>query len=122
MNTGVTTNKNARSYGSCPIVRCMWQVLTFFRAKGQPNRGRHLLAQAVLSRLRYRALGDGRFGHLVGLLYSWRCIDARDELATFRRHPGAVHALVAMIVLAGGVAMLFGGEGDVFMRWVERQT
>ncbi|MFZ3378006.1 MAG: O-antigen ligase family protein [Candidatus Acidiferrales bacterium] len=114
MNTGVTTNKNMLGVTVLVLsLGAMWQVLTLFRANGQHNRGRRLLAQAVLLAFGIALLGMADSATSLACFILGSALMLATQLATFRRHPGAVHALVAMIVLAGGVAMLFGGEGDV---------
>jgi uncharacterized membrane protein HdeD (DUF308 family) len=49
VNTGVTTNKNSLGVITLVItLGVLWHIRELFRDKHQPNRGRHLLAQAVL--------------------------------------------------------------------------
>jgi exopolysaccharide production protein ExoQ len=49
-NTGVTTNKNTLGVILLLVISLgtLWHIITFIRATGRPNRGRHLLAQSVL--------------------------------------------------------------------------
>jgi exopolysaccharide production protein ExoQ len=114
MNTGVTTNKN--SLGVITLVLslgALWRVHTLLRAKGEPNRGRRLLAQGTLLAfgvallvLAHSATSAASFAFGAALMIT-------TALPVIRRSPAGVHALVLVIVLAGGLTIIFGGGADV---------
>jgi len=112
--TGVTTDKNMLgvitfviSLGAC------WRVFALIRDRGQPNRGRHLLAQCTLLGfgvtllvMAHSATSGACFALGAGLMLA-------TGLPVIGRRPAAVHALVLVVILAGGLAMLFGGGTEV---------
>ncbi len=114
MNTGVTMNKN--SLGVITLVLslgALWRVFTLLQARGLPNRGRHLLAQGTLLAfgvtvlvMAHSATSGACFALGAGLILA-------THLPAIGRRPGAVHVLVLMIMLAGGVTLLLGGEAAV---------
>jgi len=114
MNTGVTTNKN--SLGVILLVIMLgtvWRILTLLRDKTLPSRRRHLLAQLAL-------LGFGiTLFQMADSATSSACfilgaaLIVVTKLPAIRSRPGRVHTLVATIVLAGVVALLFGGQAGV---------
>ena len=82
MNTGVTTNKNILGVMVLVIsLGTLWHVITLLRAKGQPNRRRHLLAQIMLLAFGDRAFADGRLGDQYRMLYPRRRAHPRDRSA-----------------------------------------
>ena len=114
-NTGVTTNKN--SLGVIVFVislGALWSILTLLRSKNQPNRGRHLLAQATVLAFGIALLVMANsvtsracfgLGAVLMLAASWPAMS---------RRPWAIHALVLMMVLTGILTTLFGvGSGIV---------
>jgi O-antigen ligase len=122
MNTGVTTNKN--SLGIIVLVislGVLWRVLTLLRARGEPNRGRRLLAQGILLAFGVVLLGMANSATSLACFILGTTLIVGTRLPVIRRSPGAVHALVAMIVLAGALTMLFGGKADV-VHALGRQT
>jgi O-antigen ligase len=114
MNTGVTTNKNVLGVVLLVISLCtLWRVMALMRAKGTPDRGRHLFAQWILL-----AFGVVLFwmAHsatsLVCFVLGGGIIIATN-LRSFRIRPALVHVLCFAIIFVGGVAFLLGGEGGV---------
>jgi exopolysaccharide production protein ExoQ len=113
-NTGVTTNKN--SLGVIVLVLTLgivWRVLTVLRSKGQPNRGRHLLAQVtiLLFGLALLVLANSATSRACFALGT--VLMLATSLPAIRRRPGAVHALILIMVLTAGLTMLFGGGAGI---------
>ncbi|MGA7555918.1 MAG: O-antigen ligase family protein [Candidatus Acidiferrales bacterium] len=113
-NTGVTTNKN--SLGVIVLVLTLgivWRVLTLLRSKGQPNRGRHLLAQVTILCFGVALLvlansATSRACFALGAL-----LMLATSLPALRSRPRAVHALILIMVLTAGLTMLFGGGASI---------
>ena len=109
MNTGVTTNKNSLGVMLLVIsLGTVWRLLSLLREKSQPNRGRHLLAQGVLLAFGIALLEMADSATSLVCFVLGSALILATELPSIRRRPGRVHILVAMIVLAGGLAMLVG--------------
>ncbi|MGA8022842.1 MAG: O-antigen ligase family protein [Candidatus Acidiferrales bacterium] len=113
-NTGVTTNKNSLGLILFLVsLGALWNVRALLIDKEAPNRARRLAAQLtlltfgiVLLQMAHCATAAACFilGGGLMLLTSRRGI---------RNRPGRVYALCLVIVLAGGLAMLFGGGSVV---------
>jgi exopolysaccharide production protein ExoQ len=109
-NTGVTTNKN--SLGLIVFIvslGALWNVRTLLRDKEAPNRSRHLIAQCtllafgiVLLQMSHSATSGACFILGGGLMLL-------TSLHAIRKRPSRVAALCVVVVLAGGLGMLFGG-------------
>jgi exopolysaccharide production protein ExoQ len=108
---GVTTNKNVLGdLVFLVALGALWQILSLFRDKEQPNRSRRLLAQCTL------------FAFGIELLYTAHCATATGcfilgaglmlaaSLPVVRPRPAALHALVFAILLGGGLFSLLGGR------------
>jgi exopolysaccharide production protein ExoQ len=109
MNTGVTTNKNILGVMLLVIsLGTVWRLLSLLRAKSHPHRGRHLLAQGVLLAFGIALLKMADSATSLACFVLGTALILATELPSIRRSPGRVHILVAMIVLIGGLAMLFG--------------
>jgi len=114
ISKGVADNKNMLGVITFVLsLGAVWRILMLLRVRGQPNRARHLLAQGallafgmVLLVMAASATSDACFALGAGLMVA-------TSLPFFGRRPGAVHALVLMIVLAGGLTMLLGGDAGV---------
>jgi O-antigen ligase len=88
----------------------LWQVLTLFSDRKQPHRSRRLLAQCILLALGIELLG------MAHSATSSACfvLGALLMLAISRiNRPAAVHALVLVILLGGGLTKLLGIQGEV---------
>jgi exopolysaccharide production protein ExoQ len=111
VNTGVTTNKN--SLGALVFVITLgtvWQVLSLLRDREQPNRTRRLLAQCTLLTFGIDLLfaaHSATSGASFALGAALMVVSTRPLI---RGRPGAVHALVLTILLAGGLTELLGGR------------
>jgi exopolysaccharide production protein ExoQ len=107
--TGVTTDKNLLGVTTFLLsLGAAWRVLSLLRERVQPNRGRHLLAQGTLLffgiallLMAHSTTSEVCFALGAGLMIA-------TGFPAIGRRPGAVHALVLTVILAGGLAMLFG--------------
>jgi O-antigen ligase len=112
-NTGVTTDKNMLGVLTYLFtLGALWQVLSLLRDRKQPNRRRRLLAQGTLLAfgiyllfIAHSATSGACFVLGAGLMLAM----ARP---LFRRRPQAVHALVLVILVTGGLTALLGGTGE----------
>jgi exopolysaccharide production protein ExoQ len=111
MNTGVTTNKNVLGVVLFVIsLGTLWHIITLLRARGQPNRGRHLLAQIVLLGFGISLLQMADSATSTACFVLGGAITLATGLRTIRNQPARVHILCLALVLSGGLTMLFGGE------------
>lgn len=114
MNTGVTTNKNILGVTLLVIsLGTLWHVVSLLRAKSQPNRGRHLLAQTTLLAFGIVLLGMAHSATSIACFILGGGLILATGLRTFRHQPARVHMLCLALVLAAGVTMVFGGESVV---------
>lgn len=113
-NTGVNTNKNMLGVIVLVISLCtLWRVISLWRAKGQPDRRRHLIAQITL-------LGFGiSLFQMANSSTSTACFILGGGLIiatgsrAIRSKPARVHLLCLGIFLGGGLTLLLGGGTDV---------
>jgi len=111
---GVTTNKNVLGNLAYLIgLGALWQILSFVRAKENPDRKRHLLALCTLLafgiyllRTANCATANACFILGVGLMLA-------ISRPFFRQRPAAVHALVLTLALVGGVGYLLGAKAAI---------
>ncbi len=114
MNTGVSTNKNMLGVMLLVVsLFTFWRVISLWRAKFEPDRRRHLIAQGVLLgfgvllfRMAHSATAIACFLLGGGIIFA-------ASLRAFRGRTARIHALCFGIILAGGLALLFGAQGDV---------
>lgn len=112
--TGVTTDKNLLGVVTFLFsLGATWRIFTLLRDKGQPNRGRHLLAQGTLLTfglallvMAHSTTSAACFVLGAGLMFI-------TGLPVIGRRPAAVHVLVITFILIGGLTMLFGGSDEV---------
>ena len=111
MNTGVTTNKNMLGVMLLVItLGALWHLTSLMRAKDQPNRGRHLLAQIVLLAFGISLLQMADSATSLACFILGGVIILATGLQMIRTRPTRVHMLCLAIFLAGGIGLLFGGE------------
>lgn len=114
MNTGVTTNKNSLGLIVFLVsLGALWNLRALLADKEAPNRSRRLVAQGtllafgiVLLEMAHSATAVACFILGIGLMLA-------TGLGSIRIRPGRVHALCLLMVLAGGLAVLFGGQAAV---------
>lgn len=114
MNTGVSTNKN--SLGLIVLVIslvALWNVRALLIHRDEPNRGRRLVAQGTLLAFGLALLGMADCATCIACFILGGGLIIATNLRAIRSRPSRVHALCLAIVLAGGVALLSGGEGGV---------
>jgi exopolysaccharide production protein ExoQ len=109
-NTGVTTNKNSLGLIVYLVsLGALWNVRALLIDKEAPNRARRLVAQGalltfgiVLLQMAHSATSVACFVLGAGLMLA-------TSVRAIRNRPSRVYAICLVIVLAGGLAMLFGG-------------
>ncbi len=114
MNTGVTTDKNM--LGVMLLVLSMgtlWHVITLFRAKGQPNRRRHLMAQVTLLAFGIALLRMAHSSTSIACFILGGGLIVATNLRWFRNRPARVHVLCVAILVAGVMTLWLGGVGSV---------
>jgi O-antigen ligase len=110
-NAGVSTGKNMLGIMLLVIsLGTLWRVITLMRARGQPNRGRHLLAQGVLLAFGIVLLEMADSATSIACFILGGGLILATGLRAIRSRPARVHVLCLAIVLTGGLGMLFGGE------------
>jgi exopolysaccharide production protein ExoQ len=113
-NTGVTANKN--SLGLIVFLfslGTLWNVRALFTDKKTPNRTRHLVAQVSLLTFGIVLLQMAHCATAVACFLLGGGLMLLTTRRAFRNRPGRVYALCLVIVLVGGLAMLFGGGSIV---------
>jgi exopolysaccharide production protein ExoQ len=113
MYTGVTNNKN--SLGLTVLVVSLvvfWNVHSLLVHKNQPNRGRRLVAQSILLGVGLELFVLARSSTCKACFLLGSVLIAVLNLNAFKRRPARVHALCFALLLAAGVSMLLGGQGD----------
>jgi O-antigen ligase len=114
MNTGVSTNKNMLGVMLLVVsLGTVWHILTLLRAKDQPNRGRHLLAQGILLAFGIVLLGMADSATSTACFALGSGLMVATRLRAVRLRPTRVHVLCLAIVISGAAAFLLGGEGGV---------
>ena len=114
MNTGVTTNKNTLGVITLVIsLGALWSFLNLLRAKREPNRIQHLLARGTLLGFGVALLAMAHSATSSACFALGAVLMIATFLPLIKRRPGAVHALVATTLLAGGLTMLFGAQEGV---------
>jgi exopolysaccharide production protein ExoQ len=111
MNTGLTTTKNELGLIVFVIsLGALWNVRSHLIHKDEPNRGRRLLAQGILLAFGLALLEMAHSATSVSCFILGGGLVLVTTLRAFRNRPGRVYALSLVILLAGGLAMLFGGD------------
>jgi exopolysaccharide production protein ExoQ len=114
MNTGVTTNKNTLGVITLVVsLGGLWNLISIYRDKEQPNRSRRLIAQlalvgfgVIVLLLAHSATSLGCFLLGSGLIFA-------TNLPAIRRNPVGVHALTIGLFVVGGLSMLIDQGGGV---------
>ena len=113
-NTGVTTNKNTLGLIVFLVsIGALWNVRALLIDKEAPNRTRRLVAQLTLLTfgivlLEMSHCATGALCFVLG-----GALMLTTSLRAFRNRPRRVAALCLVVVLGGGLGMLFGGGSVV---------
>src|SRR5580704_7625228 len=111
VNTGVSTNKNTLGVMLLVIsLGTAWHILGLLRAKGQPYRKRHLVAQGILLAFGIALLEMANSATSIACFALGSGLLIATGLSAIRSRPARVHVLCLAIVLIGGITLLFGGE------------
>jgi exopolysaccharide production protein ExoQ len=114
MNTGVTTNKNSLGLIVFLVsLGVLWNVRALLIDKEAPNRGRRLVAQGTLLVFGMALLEMAHSATSVACFILGGGLMLATSLGVIRNRPGRVRALCLVVVLAGGLSMLFGGGSIV---------
>jgi exopolysaccharide production protein ExoQ len=114
MNTGVTTNKNSLGLIVFLVsLGALWNVRALLMDKKAPDRTRRLVAQGALLTFGIVLLQMAHCATAVACSILGAGLMLLTTRRAFRNRPGRVYALCLAIVLAGGLAMLFGGGSAV---------
>ena len=111
---GVASNKNI--LGNLVFVLALgalWRVLTLFREGEQLSRTRHLLAQFAVIALSIHLLITSHCATASACLYLGVGLMLATSLPRIRHRPAAVHALVLVLFLVGGLTELLGGRAAI---------
>ena len=111
-NVGVATDKNMLGVGTFVLtLGALWQVLRLLIIKDRPNRGRHLIAQSALLCFGISLLITAHSATAGACFTLGAIFLLTTSLPSLRRRPARVQAVVMAILLLGGIAAAFGGEG-----------
>ncbi len=114
MNTGVATNKNTLGVLVYVItLGTIWQVLSLWLDKKQPNRARRLLAQGTLLYFGISLVFTAHSATSTAATALGAALMLATVLPPTRHHPAAVHAFVLAILLGGGLITFIGGSGKI---------
>lgn len=114
MNTGVTTNKN--SLGLTVLVVSLvvlWNVHSLFVHKDEPSRSRRLLAQGTLLAFGLALLLMARSSTCKACFLLGSLLIIALNLRSIKKRPVRVHLLCVALLLASGLGLLMGGQGEV---------
>ncbi len=122
MNTGVTTNKNSLGIVLYIVsLGALWNVRALLIDKEAPNRARRLAAQFILLTFGIVLLQMAHCATAVACFILGGGLMLLTTRRAIRNRPARVYALCLVIILAGGLAMLFGG-GSVVSNALGRGT
>jgi O-antigen ligase len=114
MNTGVTSNKNALGLIVFLVsLGALWNLRALLIDKAAPNRGRRLVAQGTLLTFGVVLLQMAHCATAVACFILGAGLTLATSLRAIRNRPARVHKLVLVVVLGGGLTMLFGGVSMV---------
>lgn len=111
---GVTDNKNMLGLIVFVIsLGTLWNVRWLFMNRGEPNRRRRLAAQGILLVFGLALLRMAHSSTSLACFFLGSALLLATHLRMIRRRPSRAHWLCLAIIVAGGLTLLFGGEGDV---------
>lgn len=113
VNTGVTTNKNTLGVVLLVVsLGTLWHIVALIRAKGQPGRRRHLIAQITLLTFGVVLLKMTDSQTSVACFMLGAIVVLATGLNAVQRRPAGVHVLCVTIVLSGAF-MFYGGQAAI---------
>lgn len=113
-NIGVTTNKNMLGLIVFLIsLGALWNVRWLFTNKDEPNRRRRLLAEGILLVCGLALLSMAQSSTSIGCFLLGGTLILVTHLRAISRRPSRAHWLCLAILLAAGLTLFFGGEGNV---------
>jgi exopolysaccharide production protein ExoQ len=111
MNTGVTTNKNSLGLLTFVVgLSVVWSLWSLLRAKDEPNRGRRLLSRFALLACVMAVLYMAQSATSVVCFLVGSALIVLSSMGAIKSRPAVVHAAMVTLAVAGGVAMLAGGQ------------
>jgi len=114
MNTGVTLNKNALGNIAFLIaLGGLWNLRSLLVHNDEPNRRRRLVAQATLLAFGLALLQMAHSATSIACFVLGSGLMLGTNLAPIRARPARVQFLCLLILLAGGLAFIGGGEAGV---------
>ena len=113
-NTGVTTNKNTLGLIVFIVsLGALWTIRALLADREAPNRTRRLVAQVTLLTFGIVLLQMAHCATAVLCFVLGGGLMLATSLQAFKNRPGRVASLCLVVVLSGGLAMLFGGDSVV---------
>jgi O-antigen ligase len=109
--TGVTTNKNMLGLTVYVIsLGVFWHFHSLLMNKGEPNRGRRLVAQGILLASGIVLLVLSHSSTSIACTTLGSLLIFASSLRAIRRRPARLQVLCLAVVLVGGAAVLFSGS------------
>jgi len=122
MNTGVTTNKNMLGVMLFVVsLFTLWHVISLFRAKKEPGKGRRLWAQVALLIFGIVLLRAADSKTSIACLTFGAGLIFATGLRKIRSRPARVHLLCLGVFLLGGLTLFFGA-GSFIVHAMGRQS
>lgn len=113
-NVGLTENKNSLGLIVFLVsLGALWNIRGLLMDKNAPHRKRRLVAQCTLLAFGIWLLQMAHCATAIACFLLGAALMLVTSLRAIRTKPRKVHALCFGIILAGGIALLFGGESTV---------
>ena len=114
MNIGVATNKNLLGVLAFVLgLGGLWSFLALLRARGEIGGRRRLIAQGTFVAFAMAVLAMANSATAAACFILGCGLIFVTGLRTVRRHPAAVHKIVLIIALAGGLTVFVGAQATV---------
>lgn len=114
MNTGVTLNKNSLGCVAFVIaLGALWNVRSLLVHKDEPNRSRRLVAQATLLAFGLAILQMAHSSTSIACFILGSGLMLATNLRAIKVRPARAQLLFLLLLLAGGLTFLAGGEASV---------
>ncbi len=109
--TGVTTDKNMLGVMLFVVsLFTLWRVIGLLRAKGEPDRGRKLLAQSILLAFGVVLLERANSKTSIACFVLGGALMYVTNLRSIRSRRSRVHLVCLAVFLIGGLSLLLGGS------------